>query len=70
MSDADDVTADDRDEEVEREPSEHDGVFHTGETVAVDPVEPGSPTLENAAFVLLGVASMIALILHFLSMVG
>jgi len=33
-----------------------------------EPVEPGSPTLENAVFVALGVASMIALVVHLFSL--
>jgi hypothetical protein len=42
-------------------------LFDVGDP-ASQPVEPGSPTLENAAFVLLGVASMIALIYHLVSL--
>ena len=44
---------------------EGEGVF--GEAVPATPIEPGTPSAENAAFVVLGVASMIALVLHLAS---
>ena len=46
---------------------EGEGVF--GEVVPAVPVEPGTPSIENAAFVLLGAASTIALFVHLLSLV-
>jgi hypothetical protein len=45
-----------------------EGVF--GEAVPATPIEPGSPSVENVAFVLLGVASTVALVFHLLSLVN
>lgn len=47
---------------------EGEGVF--GEAAPATAIEPGTPSLENAAFVVLGVASMVGLILHFASLLG
>jgi hypothetical protein len=41
---------------------EGDGVF--GEAVPATSIEPGTPSVENAAFVILGVASMVALVFY------
>ena len=47
---------------------EGEGAF--GEAVPDVPVEPGTPSVENVAFVFLGVASTVALILHLVSLIG
>lgn len=49
------------------DPDTDDPLFGEADPVP-EPVEPGSPTLENAVFVALGVASMIALVVHLLSL--
>jgi hypothetical protein len=50
------------------EEDEGDGVF--GEAVPAVPVEPGTPSIEHAAFVLLGVASTVALVFHLVSLLN
>jgi len=57
--------SDDRDDDRD---DDHSGVF--GEAVPAAPVEPGTPSIENAAFVLLGVASTVGLIVHLVSLAG
>jgi hypothetical protein len=47
---------------------EGEGVF--GEAVPATPIEPGTPSIEDAAFVVLGIASMVALIVHLTSIPG
>lgn len=47
---------------------EGEGVF--GEAAPETSVEPGAPSIENTAFVLLGVASTVGLVLHLASLTG
>jgi len=55
---------------LEEDEPDDDGESIFGEAVPAVPVEPGTPSLENAAFVVLGVASTVALILHLISLLG
>lgn len=57
-----------RDDPDDEQSEDGEGVF--GEAVPAAPIEPGAPSIENAAFVVLGVASMIALIVHLASIPG
>ena len=65
VSDADGPSSDDPNAGY---PDEGAGVF--GEAAPAAPVKPGTPSIENAAFVLLGIASTVALILHLVSLLG
>jgi hypothetical protein len=58
----------DRDGRSDEAPDEGEGAF--GEAVPATPIEPEAPSVEDAAFVVLGAASMIALILHLTSLLG
>jgi len=73
VSEADDVERTDDTRSSRTEPgddgeAEADPGGSDSEDRVPEPVEPGSPSLENAAFVALGVASMIALVAHLLSL--
>ena len=49
------------------DPDDHPGVF--GEATPAGPIEPGTPSAENVAFVVLGVASTVGLVVHLVSLV-
>lgn len=59
--------AESRDDQEDRS-EDGEGVF--GEAVPATAIEPGTPSVENAAFVILGVASMVALVFYLASAPG